>query len=121
MTSISKSHLSLGGVEVDGEVAVVVVMVGLAAAVAMVVKEEKEVTINAMEDQESQPLLISGDNDGFHESNKLIQLPVLHFFSVLDYGHPFVNFQSFNECWFQSITEYMWHFNADETISSSFI
>ena len=80
MTSISKSHLSLGGVEVDGEVAVVVVMVGLAAAVAMVVKEEKEVTINAMEDQESQPLLISGDNDGFHESNKLIQLPVLHFF-----------------------------------------
>ena len=41
MTSISKSHLSLGGVEVDGEVAVVVVMVGLAAAVAMVVKEEK--------------------------------------------------------------------------------
>ena len=65
MTSISKSHLSLGGVEVDGEVAVVVVMVGLAAAVAMVVKEEKEVTINAMEDQESQPLLISGDNDDF--------------------------------------------------------
>ena len=81
----------------------------------------KEVTMNAMEDQESQPLLISGDNDGFHESNKLIQLPVLHFFSVLDYGHPFVNFQSFNECWFQSITEYMWHSNADETISSSFI
>ena len=78
MTSLSKSHRSSAeGVEVDREAASGGRSGGDGSAGGDggdggEIGEEEDMTINAMDDLELQPLLISGENDEFHKSYELI-------------------------------------------------